>query len=124
MKKFKYPLAISGTEQQLKDLIPKLEELGYRWASYTRNDYDEFPILMTGYVVNEGIGFHEKIVHRFPVSADNPELVLALAACVEEYEFHVGEIIYTSEDSFGWGLHSQDQHRGFPSFLAPFSVEF
>jgi hypothetical protein len=95
MKRFKYPLAIEGTLQQLEALIPQLEKLGYMWGSGARNDQHEYPYLVTWYnsEIPRSMAYC-RVGDRFRVSASNPELVLALAAAVEGDEFHEGELCY------------------------------
>jgi hypothetical protein len=103
-KKFKYPLAIEGTVEQLELLVPKLEELGYVYdgAYRDKKDYlctnvDNLPskLSILGY---DGV---ENKKSRTKVSASNPELVLALAACVDDDKPHAGEFVVRL-DSMSW----------------------
>lgn len=93
MKKFKYPLIITGSEQELKSLVPKLVELGYNEPS---SYYTPSRSLVTNQSGIDGLlefispGFTKG---RTKVSASNPELVLALAAMVDDNEFYSEEMV-------------------------------
>lgn len=108
MKKFATPLAISGTEKELRDLIPQLEDLGYEQFTIT-NDFYKRDTLYTQHQYNIWITNLEsnriadgKI--RTKVSASNPDLVLALAAMTEgripivgEYVIGIKSIVISNE---------------------------
>lgn len=84
MKNFKYPVAIEGSREELETLIPKLVELGYNYTVKSK-----YPFLVTNLdgTVNElGFSYNDSyFTHtRTVVSASNPDLVLALAACTED----------------------------------------
>jgi len=97
MKKFKYPLAITGTVAEREALIPKLEELGYEWTAALRNDGDNNKFLITNYVGSNGrgvgMGYYFSIGDRKEVPASDSQLVLALAAMVDDNVYHKGEYI-------------------------------
>jgi len=97
MKKFKYPLAITGTVAEREALIPKLEELGYKWGAHDRDDGAFHKYLLTNYSTdgsNAGeMGNHFRDYGVRNVPASNQQLVLALAAMVDDNQFHKGEYI-------------------------------
>ncbi len=112
MKQFAIPLAISGTLEQLEALIPKLEALGYKWNSLSRNDFliTYHNKLVTGYGQQSetwGMAYFRSSNDRQEVSADNEELVLALAAMTEGEEPQVGEI-WVMEKARGWGYDASN----------------
>jgi hypothetical protein len=99
MKKFKYPLRITGTTTQIASLFEDLTKLGYttyhqhldlegynRNVNLVTNDAETNGKLC---VYNDGI-FDSDIV-RTVVPASNKDLVLALAAMVDDDKPHVGE---------------------------------
>lgn len=97
MKKFKYPLAITGTLEEREALIPKLKELGYVWKAIARNDGSKYNLLRTNYGPG-GLGYHYDPSVCMEVPASNPELVLALAAAVDDAEIYKGEcVIFTDQ---------------------------
>lgn len=109
--KFAYPLAIEGTEEELKALVPKLEKLGYSIVTGLGRNYEDvygaYRAIKTDFGPQNGvigyISWKEYDDHIF-VNANNPDLVLALAAMREGNEFHVGEsvILAASFDTKGW----------------------
>jgi hypothetical protein len=106
MKNFKYALAIKGSEEQVTSLIPKLIELGYKWGSRRANDFDEYPCLITDYGEGKGsLGFMHNNRGQLEVSASNPELVLALAAMVDDEDTYKGEcfVCVTDYRDVTWG---------------------
>ncbi|HTJ52548.1 MAG TPA: hypothetical protein VL443_23975 [Cyclobacteriaceae bacterium] len=94
MKKFKYPLAIEGTTEQLKELSIKLLELGYVIGSKITNT-DRY--LLTNWCDELGTLGYDHLRNyrdRYDVSASNPDLVLALAAMVDDDDINPGELFY------------------------------
>ena len=94
MKKFKYAIRITGFKEALEAFVPALIKLGYEeedmeWTSQCKS-------LITNWNGNKGkLGYS---VHgtdpdygRTTVSASNPDLVLALAAAVDDNVYHKGE---------------------------------
>jgi hypothetical protein len=102
MKNFKYPLSISGSEQELKNFIPKLEGLGYRIVDrdYIVNSFNRLVTNFASHSFNGGnVGFgaangiaeYQQIRHPIALSG-NEDLILALAAMVDDEEkFYEGE---------------------------------
>jgi hypothetical protein len=106
MKNFKYSLAIQGSKEQVISLIPKLKELGYEWKSAYTDDFDEFPCLITDFNGDKGsLGFNYVYRKQLNVSASNPELVLVLAAMVDDEDTYKGEcfVCVTSYRDVTWG---------------------
>lgn len=108
MKKFKYPLAISGTTKELKALIPSLENLGYEWNSNLDDHGPEFPYLSTTYSQYGKMGFFTRKTDDTIINSHNTELVLALAAMVDDKEFYGGEIL----DHVGISLYRYSEKNG------------
>lgn len=97
MKNFKYPLAIEGTKDQLLDLATKLEELGYKNDSEMGSYWhDGVNFLLTHWLRNGQMGFNQTDSNHTIVSASNHDLVLALAAMVDDDKFYHGELCYWS----------------------------
>lgn len=95
-KTFKYPLVITG---DYESIVPQLLELGYSFhpSSPCYDDYLFNNTLVTN--LDGNLGTLSRLNHavsigsynRTEVSASNPELVLALAAAVEEERGQKGE---------------------------------
>jgi hypothetical protein len=121
MKKFKYPLAVNGTPDQLKSLFKAIEALGYYYDSLSDNSpnslftciYPNSSVVLSIAPADKWKIHQTGPLERTILSADNPELVLALAAAVEGNEFHEGEWIYTTSGSCGWGMNSEDEEKLF-----------
>lgn len=109
MKNFKYPLAIEGTKDQLLDLATKLEELGYKNDSEMGAYWhDGVQFLLTTWLRNGQIGFNQTANNYQIVSASTPDLVLALAAMVDDDNPYVGEyIVWDEDDLFPTGTLSK-----------------
>lgn len=94
MKKFKYPLAIEGIKTQLERLVPKLEELGYKLS--TDYSWNRCPYLYTNFGNTPSVMGPNQTPHfNTVVSADNEELVLALAAMVDDNILYDGEYLWS-----------------------------
>jgi len=96
MKKFKYPLSIEGSKEQLEAIVPQLEKLGYsmfiRYGGRPYSWASEYPYLLATFGGQQDkIGFNQTPDHEIKIPASNPELVLALAACVDDSSPHFGE---------------------------------
>lgn len=93
MKKFKYPLAIDGEKSKLSLFFDELRKLGYRTVdtSYTRLCH----LLVTDYAKKNGeLGFGDIKTNpnRIIIPLENNrDLILALAATVDDNQAHVGE---------------------------------
>jgi hypothetical protein len=100
MKNFKYSLAIEGTHEQISKLISKLQELSY----ITKNTLewrDDHHYLLTNFGRKKGnLGFNQNSDNNYIVSASNPDLVLALAAMVDDDQLHVGELVTSIEHNW------------------------
>lgn len=121
MKNFKTPLLIEGTPLQLDSLIPKLENLGYTCLAMDKNDFCGLITFFNGTKYNITnitgsidsylkVSFSNK--RRLKVNASNPELVLALAAMVDDDELHAGEWLYCHSDSVSSANNKPDFYSG------------
>lgn len=120
MKKFKTPLAITGSKKELEALSKPLMELGYKWND--ENSYSNEDIIVTNFYGVCGImGFTLELKadcnNRLKVPTSNPDLVLALAAMVDDSQIHKGEWvrdiqskrpIYTAINYVGRSVHVGD----------------
>jgi len=97
MKKFKYPLLIQGTKEELTKMELGLIKLGY-YSLFPLNKYDEnfeYHSIVTNYNNNQNeyaidiTGFHQG---KRVVNASNQGLVLTLAAMVDDDKIYVGEL--------------------------------
>jgi len=103
MKKFKYPLAIEGTKEQLANLEPLLISLGYMMVNECRQYKHSSPWLLTRFGVHRyHIGYNQTRANHLVVNASNPDLVLALAAMVDDGEFYEGEIVKYIGNDHRW----------------------
>lgn len=103
MKKFKYPLLITGSKEETDEIVTELEKLGY-YTTHSNFESQRSIVTCFGgvedqYVKVVDIDGWELInghsdCSRTVVSASNPELVLALAAAAEDNEFYAGEVCY------------------------------
>lgn len=98
MKKFKYPLAIKGEEKELETLIQKLEQFGYA----LRGHHAQRRILVTNQIGINGDLLYYDIIdtsqERTEVPASSPDLVLALAAMVDDDKIYTGEYFVCHTD--------------------------
>jgi hypothetical protein len=117
MKKFKYPLVISGPEHQLRVIAHDLEALGYKEDG--GSDSKNIITLFTGpdqfrdmyklssapvhtWLRNNNLGFA-----RIHFTTDDRDLILALAAMVDGPEFHEGEYVrFDVEKARGTNLYT------------------
>ena len=95
MKKFKTPLLISGTNEQLNNIQKSLEELGYRYIIPDRKD-ETYTWLVTKVYESADSNTMSRVPspdrhYATQVPASNPDLVLALAAMVEGDKIYKGE---------------------------------
>ena len=90
--KFAYPLAIEGSEEEQMALIPKLEALGYFMCNDFKRERDAIWLLSRFGGDHNVLGWNQSAEGQLIVNANNPNLVLALAAMREGNEFHVGEM--------------------------------
>jgi len=104
--KFAYPLAVEGSEQELKDLMSKLIELGYEQNHHSYFYGTWLVTNFSGY--NRAIGFALSTPSKYqnnqkPIPASNPDLILALAAMREGTEFYEGEsVIFQGETNYAF----------------------
>ncbi len=101
MKKFKYKLAISGFPKDQDVLIPELERLGYKQGieiGMRRDSY--WSILKTCYDEVGRLGFFTTHVGEIEVNAKDKELVLTLAAMVDDEKYYLGELIVKKDGGF------------------------
>lgn len=117
MKKFKTPLAIEGSKEELEALIPELEKLGYVKDPCfdASNPYNK--VLVTNCDNIHGNLQYLKYLQydRTPVKASDKKLVLALAAMVDSDELYEGEwCVYThySDGHFIEGCLYQSRKDG------------
>lgn len=107
MKNFKTPLAIVGTATQLFALLRPLSELGYKVPSPMPLDYQDFLVTNFGgspWEVGALLNDYRYKKGRTIVDAKNTELVLALAAMVDEDRFYADEyVISLSSNQFPKG---------------------
>ncbi len=92
MKQFKYPISIHGTRVELNAIATQLKNLGYKDAPVFGNN--GLPWIVTNieygwFCFNETTSCYNII----EVSASNPDLVLALAAMVDDDKLYVGEYV-------------------------------
>lgn len=118
MKKFKYPLLITGSKEETDEIVTELEKLGY-YTTHSNFESQHSIVTCFGGVEDqyvkvvdidgwEFINGHSDC-SRTVVSASNPELVLALAAMVDADEFYVGETLVPNKN-----FHlSAEYHRAF-----------
>lgn len=93
MKKFKYGLAITGSKKELDALITDLTILGYEQKQV---DYYYDDSLCTNYDGVEHKMAYDKRHNKYQtiaVPASNKDLVMALAAMIDDNVLHVGEYV-------------------------------
>lgn len=101
MKKFKYPISVRLTKEQSRQLIPKLKDLGYRY--YSSEIEEESAVLVNNCFSEMGeLARTSRPLDygRYEIKDYNEELVLALAAAVDDDQPHVGEWVVVGR-SFG-----------------------
>jgi hypothetical protein len=103
MKNFKYPLQIQGSKEELDSFLSPLTELGYR-KSYDFGTSDPKYLVTNFGNLPENNGVLDFVHHfdprRITVYASNRELVLALAAVVDDDKFYPGEYVTPVRDSW------------------------
>lgn len=104
MKKFKYPLAIEGTPEQIRNIREELLKLGYE-DHYIANEITQktrFMLTQFKAGFSCGMDFFFSIGCRQGevISADDLDLILALAAAVDDnYNFYEGEVVVATRTS-------------------------
>lgn len=119
MTKFKTPLAIEGNKSSLCELVPYLLSFGYKFSSSDRDrgnsntkllltcnsgHYDELLFVNSNaehWNTTHSQEDREILIHRTRVQASNKDLVLALAAMVDDDIFHDGEWVISKDQFIG-----------------------
>lgn len=120
MKKFKTPLAISGTTEQLTSLMSDLVELGYSEYQITP-DWNRRPHLITRPHNSDKTNWHftnlsestDDYIQAIKVSANDKDLVLALAAMVDDDKFYKGEFVLVTNGGAEYALHIVDGNKNY-----------
>jgi hypothetical protein len=104
MKKFKYPLAITGNKQQLEEIAEELKKIGYRKITGSVKDFTPQVLVTNAYRMNGSLNTFKTTADTIPrtnLSADQKDLILALAAMTEsEKDFSVGEWVVEETESW------------------------
>jgi hypothetical protein len=122
-KKFKYPLIITGN---WKSLLSDLERLGYEIenGSGTGNRKEDRKVLVTNSLGVNGIlcDYETPSPDRTTVDASDRDLVLSLAAMIDDEVFHPGELVVVLHSGASYTTHTDFKYRNSYNQTAPENV--